>query len=907
MKKLSLLTIFLLPVIINAQDLIYTINGEFNEEKVTLNSIHFENISNGTSILFDSIPEVDDYQINLTQKSYWGTTNILAFEKLSKFVVSQNTPGNLVVFYNWDQPTDIRISVYNINGQKVYSQGKRILQGNNSINIQLGTSQLFLVRLETLSGSQTFKVVGSENRSGYNVIISDETNVNVLKSTPAEFDNEFSFSVGDSIRISAYKSGYYAAPVDLKVTGSQTVNFLFEESQNKNFLKINGDEYVLSDGLIAYSGNFEGKGVYNHTMYLMSPDHNFDFETMQSDGAGAAVDFEIFNTGEDIESGIYEFSLPEIMNTDTICGIYDINDDGIVNNLDCDFTLPDGKFYISSRLSLYDNDANLEELWGMEFQSGKVIITKDGDFFTVEFDCIGKNGDVITGFYSGQIHNYNILAETNEITIDAIDADSWSPVNPGGNFAANANVKLLDTNNPDINFPLYERMTDSNGRVIFNQVQQDSYLVYVEKGNQSNIVEKEIINGKEVGYIISGIFQSEIEVDQSVKLPGTSVGDPKLIDVNEDGILNTNDKVVGNPIIVSDNTTFTFFISESNTASTITEAEINDTLLWCYSKLYEYVEFAYLFDAVYSNNVPAPDLSWTEIFEHTQDQSSTNEKILRLWSGAYEIIYKTNLVINNVENVISDPFTRNTIIAQAQAMRAYLFYNLLTWFGEIPIEEGISESMVPRNSIGEVLEQIRQDAVEAAQYLPMSWTAPDKFRFPKSFAQGLMARASLFDKNYTEALTPVQNIINSGFYALDQDTINFSSSSTEIFCGFEKSGNPIFSEFFIKGSYVPLMRYTESYLIYAEALFNTGNTENAINLINALNDRRDKPFVTSLSNDDIYQHWEKELAKEGSMFITLKRFGKASSVLQIPEYKLVLPVPLTILLNNPYMTQNPGY
>jgi len=906
MKKLSLSTILLFPILIFAQDIIYTVGGKINEEKVTLNAIHFENISNGTSILFDSLPDVDDYQINLTQKSYWGTTNIKAFEKPTKFVVSQNFPGNLIVLYNWDQPTDLRVSIFNINGQKVYSSGKRILQGKNSIRIQLGPSHLFLVLFETGLGAQTFKVIGSENIHDYSVKISDEKNFNVIKSNLVDFSNEFSFSIGDSIRISAYKSGYYAEPVGLKVTGSEAVNFLFEESQYKNFLKINDNEYELSDGLIAYHGNFEGKGVYNHDLYLISPEHNFDFETLQTDGTGAVAIFNIFNTKVEIENGIYLFSLPEDMNTDTICGIYDINDDGIVNDDDCDSTLPDGKFYISSSLSEYDNNANLQEFRGMEFQSGKVIITKDGDFFTIEFDCIGKNGDLIKGFYSGQIHYYDVLAEVKEITIDVIDVDTWSPANPGGDYAENAIVKLLDRNNPDKNSPLYEGMTDSNGRVIFNQVQQDDYFVYIEKGNQSNVIEKEIINGKEVGFLIGGIFQNQAELDQSsVKLPGTSVGDPKLVDVNGDGILNVNDKTVGYSIFVYDNTSFTNYISGFDPFLLKNETEINDTLSWCYSKLHEYVEFTFLFDAIYCNSYPASDNSWNEIYEHSQ--TINNEKILQLWSDAYNIIYKTNLVIKSAEGVISDPLTRNTIVAQAKAMRAYLFYNLLIWFGEIPLEEGISASMIPRNSEGEVLEQIKHDAAEVALSLPMNWNEPDKFRFPKSFAWGLMARTSLFDKNYTEALPPIQNIINSGIYALDQDTVNFLITSTEIFCGFEKSDDIEFDSFFTKGSFVPLMRYTESILFYAELLLNTGNTESSIDFINQINIRRNKPFADSLTDDDLYQHWKTELGKEGSMFITLKRFGKALSVLQISKNKLVLPLPTPVLNNNPYLIQNSGY
>ncbi|MDQ1297421.1 MAG: starch-binding outer membrane protein SusD/RagB family, partial [Bacteroidota bacterium] len=338
-----------------------------------------------------------------------------------------------------------------------------------------------------------------------------------------------------------------------------------------------------------------------------------------------------------------------------------------------------------------------------------------------------------------------------------------------------------------------------------------------------------------------------------------------------------------------------------------TESNINDTLLLCYSMLHEYIEFSYLFDAVYANNVTAPNSSWNDIYNHSQ--SSTNLKVLKLWSDAFEIIYKANLVIKSAEQVISDPLTRNQIIAQAKGIRAYLNYTLLTWFGEIPLEDGFSDSLSPRNTVEEVLAWIKNDAQKAAQSLPVSWPALEKFRIPQGFATGLLSRASLYSKNWTEAVISAQQIMNTGVYTLSvgADLENFLSTNTEIFWGFEKSDNTEFNGFFTKGSYVPAIRYTESYLVSAEGLFNSGNIESAVTYTNTLKVRRGIPPEVSLTSDEIFQFWNTELAKEGSMFITLKRFDKALSIVQGNQFKLVLPVPITIINSNPNMLQNPGY
>lgn len=68
MKKLILpILILFLVYNLNAQDLIYTISGEIENTKTTLDSILIENISNSTRLLFDDLPkEQTEYKINLT-------------------------------------------------------------------------------------------------------------------------------------------------------------------------------------------------------------------------------------------------------------------------------------------------------------------------------------------------------------------------------------------------------------------------------------------------------------------------------------------------------------------------------------------------------------------------------------------------------------------------------------------------------------------------------------------------------------------------------------------------------------------------------------------------------------------------------------------------------------------------
>jgi hypothetical protein len=357
-----------------------------------------------------------------------------------------------------------------------------------------------------------------------------------------------------------------------------------------------------------------------------------------------------------------------------------------------------------------------------------------------------------------------------------------------------------------------------------------------------------------------------------------------------------------------------------------TVSGISTMLETCYTKLFDYVEFLYLFDAVYSNEVSAPNGSWAEIYNHALTSSTQNEKVLNLWTNGFELIYKINLILESTKYSTIDEADRTTINAQAKAIRAYLFYNLMIWFGEIPIEMGIDESTNPRNTIAETVAQIKEDASSAALALPLQWSNPDNFRIPKSFALGILARLNLTDfrwpisyeihstpsiylyNNCNESVLNAQQIINCGIYSLDNKTTNFSVSDREIIWGFEKRANAEFNNFFNKGSFVPVLRLTEVYLILAEALIQTGNPQEAIPIINLLNDRRSIAPVTAATPNEIFQQWRTELTPEGSLWITKRRFfDKAINVVQNDPKKILLPVPQSVLIKNPNLTQNVGY
>ncbi len=402
-------------------------------------------------------------------------------------------------------------------------------------------------------------------------------------------------------------------------------------------------------------------------------------------------------------------------------------------------------------------------------------------------------------------------------------------------------------------------------------------------------------------------------------------GSVEIMKTNNGSVAGTYDATVaanGNTLEISDGS-FEAVEADSTLALIDNEEAIRDTLDACYEDFFAYTRFSYVFDAVYSNTVLAPDESWNEIYEHLQIQPPENEKVSLLWNNAFDLIYRLNLVVKSSGLFLSESAAKNSITGQSIAIRSYLNYFLMTWFGEIPVETEFYPGSNPRNPVNEVIAQISYDANESIGYLPAEWSGTDAFRIPENMMYALLARVYLTDfslqttypppslrlygDNFRESITLARRIINSGLYTLDDNGSPFTSSDRQIIWGFEKGENPEFNTVFEKGSYVPLMRLTEIYLILAEALLENQETEAAVTIFNGLNSSLDYPIVSSLNPDDIYLRWNSEMTMEGSIYLTMKRFNKALPVLNNNANKILLPVPQSAIIKNPYLTQNIGY
>lgn len=131
-----------------------------------------------------------------------------------------------------------------------------------------------------------------------------------------------------------------------------------EPESDSGYFKINDTEYSLNQGALMNYGNYEGVGVYNHTIFLLSPEISVNWDEEEISGTGAILSLEFFNTQEDLDEGTYTFSTHANALTEKLCDNVDRNGDGFINDNDCIYVLPQGESYISSEMSFYAGNVN---------------------------------------------------------------------------------------------------------------------------------------------------------------------------------------------------------------------------------------------------------------------------------------------------------------------------------------------------------------------------------------------------------------------------------------------------------------------------------------------------------------------------------------------------------------------
>ncbi len=152
----------------------------------------------------------------------------------------------------------------------------------------------------------------------------------------------------------------------------------------------------------------------------------------------------------------------------------------------------------------------------------------------------------------------------------------------------------------------------------------------------------------------------------------------------------------------------------------------------------------------------------------------SNGFINALWIGYYSLISNCNSSIKEVNTntqVSSTSAVKVQTIAEARFLRAYAYFNLVRFFGKVPLidtfyTDPAAQNNVPQVPATQTYAFIESDLQFAAANLPAAWDAKFVGRATKGAANGLLAKVYLIQQKWALALAAAGQVVNSGLYSL---------------------------------------------------------------------------------------------------------------------------------------------
>lgn len=159
-----------------------------------------------------------------------------------------------------------------------------------------------------------------------------------------------------------------------------------------------------------------------------------------------------------------------------------------------------------------------------------------------------------------------------------------------------------------------------------------------------------------------------------------------------------------------------------------------------------------------------------------------NGSLLSHWQRSYFGIFRCNQLIDRDYDLMTDTITR--YLAEAKFLRAYYYWELVTFFGDVPIVDwriSLADPYPARNSKADVYAFIENDLKDAIEVLPTKsqYASNDRHRASKGAAQALLSKAYIFQEKYPEAKIVLEDLISSGEYRLDTNYAHIFSVSGE--------------------------------------------------------------------------------------------------------------------------------
>ena len=457
--------------------------------------------------------------------------------------------------------------------------------------------------------------------------------------------------------------------------------------------------------------------------------------------------------------------------------------------------------------------------------STEMLSVSNGVVFTPKYKApvssyMEFDGEILEGQEDGEVITYYL---TSCEFVDTLNINLWWSYNlPSGIVASNM-IRINDTtatftlkgngsfdydeditnfsmkpsrdqikNNIDVPQPVHSVVFTANKEKTVSMYPVNTLEAMMEDGEQIlAVLENDTLvntitpsnwqlNGLPAGVTVASI-EKERESRALITLTGNSSGETPYtltISVKSSELAGSSSEFTSiNSIRVGENHTHNIDVSESHKMD---EGVATDYLInHCYETLRLKQGFngswgasTYMLANIASDDIIKGGLYYDDLKPYEEIDSlsisTNNSAVLAQWEKNYSGIIHCNKLI---EEISEEAPNANRLIAEAKFLRAYYYFNLVRFYGNVPIISSSCYDMysLPANNTSqEVYAFIKTELAAIIGALPQKSSLADneKGRVTSGAAQTLLAKVNLYTHSWNDVITNLDAVITSGEYNL---------------------------------------------------------------------------------------------------------------------------------------------
>jgi len=159
----------------------------------------------------------------------------------------------------------------------------------------------------------------------------------------------------------------------------------------------------------------------------------------------------------------------------------------------------------------------------------------------------------------------------------------------------------------------------------------------------------------------------------------------------------------------------------------------------------------------------------------------SNSVMTNVWTGCYQMINRANLILSTAPNVTDNTALRDRLVGEAEFLRAWAYFELITQWGDVPLytEPPVSSTdFKGKSPAAEIYNVVIGDLTDAVAKLPESYGSADNGRATKGAANALLGRVQMQKGDYAAAKAALLQVY--GKYSLvDEYSWNFDGDAKD--------------------------------------------------------------------------------------------------------------------------------